>query len=209
MLAGTVNAPASMPCSAAAQRNQEPILSVLAEVLPPSGLVLEIASGSGQHAVHFAAALPALEWQPSEADPYLREWIDVRARQAGLANVRPAIALDAREAPWPVTAADAIACINMIHISPWPATLGLLTGATQVLDEGGVLFLYGPFRRDGVHTSAGNAAFDADLRARDSAWGLRDTQAVIDEAAAKGFVLERLVEMPANNLSLVFRKVSA
>jgi hypothetical protein len=107
-----------------------------------------------------------------------------------------------------VSAADALVCINMIHISPWPATLGLLAGAAEVLGDDGVLFLYGPFRRDGLHTSAGNAAFDADLRARDSAWGLRDTRDVVEEAAARGFVLDRLVEMPANNLSLVFRKAS-
>ncbi len=198
-----------MPFSAAAQRNQEPILEVLADVLPAHGLVLEIASGSGQHAVHFATALPRLTWQPTEADPHLREWIDARVRQAGLANVRPAIALDARATPWPVTAADAIVCINMTHISPWAATLGLLAGASEVLGDDGVLFLYGPFRRDGVQTSAGNLAFDADLRSRDPAWGLRDTRDVLEEAAARGFVLDRLVEMPANNLSLVFRRTSS
>ena len=195
-----------MPFSAAAQRNQEPILEVLADVLPQQGLVLEIASGSGQHAVHFAAGLTGLTWQPTEADPQLREWIDVRVRQAGLANVRPAIALDARATPWPVKAADAVVCINMTHVSPWEATLGLLAGASEVLGKDGVLFLYGPFRRDGVQTSAGNIAFDADLRSRDPAWGLRDTRDVVAEAAARGFVLDRLVEMPANNLSLVFRK---
>jgi cyclopropane fatty-acyl-phospholipid synthase-like methyltransferase len=198
-----------MPFSAAAQRNQEPILEVLADVLPQQGLVLEIASGSGQHAVHFAAGLPGLTWQPTDADPHLRDWIDLRVRQAGLANVRPAIALDARATPWPVKEADAIVCINMIHVSPWEATLGLLAGASEVLGKDGVLFLYGPFRRDGVQTSAGNIAFDADLRSRDPAWGLRDTRDLIEEAAARGFVLDQLVEMPANNLSLVFRKKSS
>jgi SAM-dependent methyltransferase len=197
-----------MPFSAAAQRNQAPILEVLAGVLPAQGLVLEIASGTGQHVVHFAAALPGLQWQPTEVDPQLRACIDARARQAGLANVRPAIALDARATHWGAIAADAVVCINMIHISPWEATLGLLAGASESLGEGGLLFLYGPFRRDGVHNSAGNVAFDADLRARNPAWGLRDTRDVIEEAAGRGFVPERMVEMPAGNLSLVLRKAA-
>jgi len=195
-----------MQCSPSAERNKDPILAVLAEVLPARGLVLEIASGTGQHVVHFAAALAGLLWQPSELDQASCEAIDERVRDAGLANVRPAIELDARTAPWPVEAADAIVCINMVHISPWSATLGLMAEAARVLGEGGVLFLYGPYRRDGLHTSPGNVQFDAELRARNPEWGIRDTQEVCEAASAAGFALERLVEMPANNLSLVFRK---
>jgi len=195
-----------MQCSPSAERNKDPILAVLAEVLPARGLVLEIASGTGQHVVHFAAALAGLLWQPSELDQASCEAIDERVRDAGLANVRPAIELDARTAPWPVEAADAIVCINMVHISPWSATLGLMAEAARVLGEGGVLFLYGPYRRDGLHTSPGNVQFDAELRARNPEWGIRDTQEVCEAASAARFALERLVEMPANNLSLVFRK---
>ena len=195
-----------MQCSPSAERNKDPILAVLAEVLPARGLVLEIASGTGQHVVHFAAALAGLLWQPSELDRASCEAIDERVRDAGLANVRPAIELDARTTPWPVEAADAIVCINMVHISPWSATLGLMAEAARVLGEGGVLFLYGPYRRDGLHTSPGNVQFDAELRARNPEWGIRDTQEVCEAASAARFALERLVEMPANNLSLVFRK---
>jgi SAM-dependent methyltransferase len=198
-----------MQCSPSAERNKGPILAVLAEALPASGLVLEIASGTGQHVAHFAAALPGLAWQPTELDPALRDLIDARVREAGLANVRPAIELDARTAPWPVEAADAIVCINMVHISPWSATLGLMSEAARVLGEGGLLFLYGPYRRDGRHTSPGNLQFDADLRARNPEWGIRDTREVLEAAAAAGFALERLVEMPANNLSLVLRRGAA
>ena len=204
-----VDAAPAMPCSAAAERNKGPILDVLRGLLPEMGLVLEIASGSGQHVVHFADALPRLIWQPSEADAQLRDWIDARVREHGLVNVRPAIALDARESPWPVDGVDAVLCINMIHISPWSATQGLMAGASAALRDEGVLCVYGPFRRDGRHTSAGNAAFDADLRARDAAWGLRDTREVVALAAAAGLVLERMREMPANNLTMVFRKAAA
>ena len=195
-----------MQCSPSAERNKDPILAVLAEALPAHGLVLEIASGTGQHVVHFAAALAGLLWQPSELDQASCEAIDERVRDAGLANVRPAIELDARTAPWPVEAADAIVCINMVHISPWSATLGLMSEAARVLGDGGLLFLYGPYRRDGRHTSPGNVQFDADLRARNPEWGIRDTREVLAAASAAGFALERLVELPANNLSLVLRK---
>ncbi|UCE32102.1 MAG: DUF938 domain-containing protein [Burkholderiales bacterium] len=192
----------------AAERNRQPILEVLAAVLPESGLVLEVASGTGQHVEHFAAALPALQWQPSDPDPDARASIDARIRLAGLDNVRAAIALDVRRTPWPLEAADAIVCINMIHIAPWSAALALLDGAAAVLPPGGVLVLYGPYMRDGVHTAPSNARFDAYLRARDPQWGVRDLREVQAAAAAAGLALDRVLEMPANNLSVVFRKGS-
>lgn len=188
----------------AAARNRDPILAVLRRVLPPSGLVLEVASGTGEHAAHFAAALPALRFQPSDPDPASRASID--AWCAGLPNVRPALALDAAAAKWPLDHADAVLCINMVHISPWAATLGLLRGAARLLPPGGPLVLYGPYRRAGVPTAPSNDAFDADLRARNPAWGLRQLEEVAAEAAAAGFGLPEIVEMPANNLTVIFRR---
>jgi SAM-dependent methyltransferase len=150
----------------AAERNKDAILDVLRRVLPKNGLVLEIASGTGQHVSHFAAALPALEWQPSEPDAEMHASISAWIEAEGLKNVRPPIALDVGTHPWPVERADAIVCCNMIHIAPWQATLDLMQGAGQVLGPGGVLFLYGPYRRFGAHTAPSNEAFDADLRSR-------------------------------------------
>ena len=187
----------------AAERNQGPILAVLRRALPPAGLVLEIASGTGQHVAHFAAALPELDWQPSEADPAFHDSIRAWTAAAALTNVRPPLAFDVRQ-PWPVTHADAVLCINMIHIAPWAATQALLDGAAGVLSPGGVLFLYGPFRRSGRHTAPNNAAFDAQLRGADPDWGVRDLEAVA--ALAEGFDMKEVVEMPANNLSVVFGK---
>jgi hypothetical protein len=197
-----------MAFSASAERNKGPILEVLGQALPPHGFVLEVASGTGQHVVHFAAALPGSTWQPTEREADLLDAIDARVREAGLTNVRPAIVLDARTVPMPIEAADAVVCINLLHISPWAATLGLMAGAAAALRPGAALFVYGPFRIDGRHTSAGNVQFDADLRARDPGWGIRDTRDVSAAAVHAGFVLERSVPMPANNLSLVFRKVA-
>ena len=188
----------------ATARNREPILGVLRRVLPRSGLVLEIASGTGEHIAHFAAALPGLMFQPSDPDPGGRASIDAWAAAAGLANLRPALALDAT-ADWSL-AADAVLCINMIHIAPWSAAEGLVRRAARALGQGGVLFLYGPFRRDGGHTAASNAAFDADLRARDPSWGIRDLEAVAALAIAEGFGAPEIAAMPANNLSLTFRR---
>lgn len=193
--------------SPAALRNRDPILGVLRAHLPPSGLVLEVASGSGEHVVHFAAALSGLEFQPSDPDPACRASIDARAEAEGHGNVRPAIDLDAGAAEWPIRAADAVLCINMVHISPWPATVGLMRGAARLLGPGGILYLYGPFRREGRHTAPSNEAFDRDLRARNPAWGVRDLEAVAGEAAARGFSSPTVVAMPANNLSLVFRRM--
>jgi len=190
----------------AAARNRQPILDVLMWHLPARGLVLEAASGTGEHVVHFARACPALSFQPSDLDPAHRASIDAWSAALGLTNVRPAIALDATAGIWPVDAADALLCINMIHIAPWTAAEGLMRGAGRVLAPGGLLYLYGPYKRGGQHTAPSNAAFDASLRAQDPAWGVRDLEAVAALAAAQGFGEPVIVEMPANNLSLVFKK---
>ena len=183
-------------------RNREPLLATLRRHLPATGLVLEVASGTGEHAAFLAAALPHLAFQPSERDPGALPSID--AWCAGLPNIRPALLLDATEPGWP--AAAAVLCANMIHIAPWAATLGLMRGAAACLPPGGPLILYGPFRRDGAHTAPGNAAFDADLRDRDPAWGLRDLEAVAAAAAAEGFAPPIVEPMPANNLTLVLHR---
>jgi SAM-dependent methyltransferase len=188
----------------AAERNKEPILRVLRQVLPASGLVLEIASGTGQHAVHFAAALPRLTWQPSDPDADARASIEAWRAETGLPNILAPLALDVRDHPWPIKQADALICINMVHISPWQATLELMSGAARLLGPNGVVFLYGPYRRLGRHTAPSNEAFDSDLRARNSEWGVRDLEAVADVAASHGLALQQVVEMPANNLSVVF-----
>jgi hypothetical protein len=184
-------------------RNRNPILAVLRRVLPARGTVLEIASGTGEHAVCFARALPDLVWQPSDPSETARASIDAW-RAAANASVLPPLALDARDDPWPITRADAVVCINMIHIAPWAACEGLMRGAARVLPAGGVLFTYGAYKRNGAHTAASNAAFDADLRARDPSWGVRDLEAVSAEANARGLELTLVESMPANNFSLVF-----
>ncbi|WP_404334273.1 DUF938 domain-containing protein [Sphingomonas sp. MMS12-HWE2-04] len=186
----------------ATARNRDPIATVLAEVLPDSGLVLEVASGTGEHCAWFAERFPGVEWQPSDPDPEARD--SIASWCADLANVRAPIALDAAGPDWPMAQADAVLCINMVHISPWEATLGLMTGAARLLAPGAALVLYGPYRRHGVATAESNEAFDVSLKQRNPAWGLRQVEDVT--AAARGFVLERLVEMPANNLTLVFRR---
>ena len=189
---------------AAAERNKAPILGVLARVLPRRGLVLEVASGTGQHVMHFAKTLSDLTWQPSDPDAELRESIGLRIQEERRANVNWPIDLDVIKLPWPLQAADAIVAINMIHVAPWSATLALFEGAKALLSTQDVLFLYGPYRRFGRHTSESNAQFDLDLRAHNPEWGLRDLEAVSDVAARAGFVLAETVEMPANNFSLVF-----
>ncbi|WP_442680899.1 DUF938 domain-containing protein [Sphingomonas sp. ASY06-1R] len=184
-------------------RNRDAIADVLATVLPASGIVLEVASGSGEHCAHFAQRFPTLTWQPSDPERAARISIDVWCD--GIGNIRPALDLDATSPDWPVARAAAILCINMVHISPWPATLGLVTGAARLLHRGAPLFLYGPYRRAGHPTASSNEAFDAALKARDPRWGLRDLEAVV--AAADGFALDRVIDMPANNLSVVLRRV--
>ena len=199
----TVDGKWSLP---AAERNKDPILGVLARVLPSRGLVLEIASGTGQHVMHFAKALSGLTWQPSDPDADLRKSIGLRIQEEHRANVNSPIDLDVTKRPWPLQKADAILAINMIHVAPWPATLALFEGAKALLPPEGVLFLYGPYRRHGQHTSKSNEQFDSDLRAQNSEWGLRDLEAVSETAASSGFVLAEIVAMPANNFSLIFRR---
>lgn len=191
----------------ATARNRSAILDVLREVLPAEGCVLEIASGSGEHAVWFARHLPHLAFQPSDPDALNRASIAAWIAHTGVANVLPPIALDATDPDWPLPQPPtAVLCINMIHIAPWAATLGLLRGASAALPPGGILSLYGPFRRDGAHTSESNAMFDADLRSRDASWGVRDLEAVGDAARLAGFGPPSTIAMPANNLSVVFRR---
>jgi len=187
-------------------RNAEPIAAVLGEVMPERGLVLEVASGTGEHAVHFARALPGIEWQPSDPDPAALRSIAAWRGEAGLANLLAPVQLDASADEWPLAAADAIVCINMVHISPWGATQGLMRGAGRLLAAGAPLVLYGAYRRAGVATAPSNEAFDGSLRARNPEWGLRDLEAVQAEAESRGLAFARLWEMPANNLVVLFRK---
>lgn len=198
-VAGKRHAPATL-------RNRDAIVAVLKDALPSSGLVLEVASGSGEHAVHFAAAFPSLQWQPSDPDPAALASIAAWTQEARSPNVRAPLHLDAAAPAWPIDRADAILCINMVHISPWDATLGLLGGAGAFLPAGGLLYLYGPYLREGVETAPSNLAFDESLRSRDARWGLRRMEDVVAAADVQGLTLQGLVEMPANNLSLLFRK---
>lgn len=195
--------------SPAAERNKAPILGVLREELPARGLVLEIASGSGQHAVYFADALRGVTWQPSDPDPTMLASIAIWAEEAECRNVAAPLDVDVRRQPWPVAAADAVFCANMIHISPWAATEALLRGVSAILGEGAPLILYGPFLRADAPTAQSNLAFDADLRARNPEWGIRSLESVEAMAQQHGFALARVVEMQANNLTVVFRRQAA
>lgn len=190
----------------AAARNRDPILAVLRDRLPARGLLLEIASGSGEHAIHLAAAFPGLTFQPSDPDPDARASIDAWRAEAALPNLLPALALDAVSADWPIARADAVLCINMIHIAPWSATEGLLQGAARLLPPGAPLILYGPYRREGRHTAPSNAEFDASLQARNPSWGVRALEDVAALAAERGFAAPEVIGMPANNLMVVFRR---
>lgn len=185
-------------------RNRGPILDAIGPFLPETGLVLEIASGTGEHVAHFAAARPHLVWQPSDPEPDRRASID--AWTSGLPNVRPACALDAASADWPISHADAVLCINMIHISPWSATEGLFSGASRLLPPGGLLALYGAYRRQDRPMEPGNAAFDADLRRRNPEWGLRTVEAVTKLAQSFSFGPPAIATMPSDNLTLLFRR---
>jgi len=198
--------PDSRRSAPATLRNREPILDVLRPLLPETGLALEVASGTGEHVVHFARAFPLLRWQPSDPAPEARSSIASWTEANGLVNVLPPLDLDAARQTWPIARADAVLCINMIHISPWEATEGLMRGAGRVLQSGQPLYLYGPYRRAGHALAPSNAEFDADLKRRDSRWGLRALDDVAACASAQGLVLDAVVEMPANNLSVVFRK---
>ena len=188
----------------AAARNREPILAALRPILPAAGLILEVASGTGEHCAHLAAALPGLQFQPTDPQPESLASID--AWCGGLPNVRPAAALDAACTDWPIAAGDAVLCINMIHIAPWAATQGLIRGGARLLPPGGPLMLYGPYFQHGQPPAPGNTAFDADLRARNPAWGVRQLEDVAALAAAAGFGPPRVTPMPANNLVVTFRR---
>jgi Protein of unknown function (DUF938) len=188
-------------------RNRDFILDVLRDVLPKTGVILEIASGSGEHIVHFAKNLPGLVFQPSDPDADARLSVAAWVKATDVSNVRSPIALDASSPVWPIASADAIICINMIHISPWEATVGLINGAAAVLPPGSPLYLYGPYKREGFATAPSNQAFDQNLRDRNPTWGLRDLEAVAALARSVGFSAPVITEMPANNLSVVFRQV--
>ena len=193
--------------SRSAARNSGPIREVLEKILPKSGIALEIGSGTGEHVICFAKALPGLLWQPSDPDPASRASIAAWIAAEGLANVRAPVAIDTRQAIWGVedeAPFAAMVSLNMIHIAPWGSALGLLAGAGRVLRPDGILYLYGPFMRAGAHTAPSNAAFDADLKRRDPSWGVRDIDDLVGEAAPYGLELREVTEMPANNLSLVF-----
>jgi hypothetical protein len=192
--------------SAAAERNKDPILTVLESVLPDSGAVLEIASGTGQHVCFFAAALPGIRWQPTEPDEAHRETIAMRVRESGLRNVEPPLALDVHEARWPVAPSyDAILCINMVHISPWSSTNALCLGAARHLRTGGKLVLYGPYLENGSAVQS-NLDFDSTLKRRNSEWGLRELEDVTRVAALHGLQRQQVVRMPANNLTVIFSR---
>lgn len=188
----------------ATERNRNAIADILNDVLPASGLVLEIASGTGEHIVHFAQKFPQVEWQPSDPDPAALASIAAWAADSVTENILPPILIDA-STHWPVDHADALICINMVHISPWAATLGLLKNAARILPVGRILYLYGPYRRRDVSTAPSNEQFDSSLKDRNPDWGLRFVEDLAAEASIVGMSLERLIEMPANNLSLIFR----
>ena len=186
-------------------RNRDFILDVLRDVLPKTGVILELASGSGEHIVHFAKNFPALVFQPSDPEPgallSAAAWIKARR----VTNVRAPIALDASHSVWPIASADGIICINMVHISPWEATLGLIKGTAAILPSASPFYLHGPYLREGVATARSNQIFDRSLRDRNPTWGLRDLEAVAAMARSVEFSAPVITEMPANNLTVVFR----
>jgi SAM-dependent methyltransferase len=189
-------------------RNREPILDVLRRVLPPRGLVLEVASGSGEHAAFFADALPSVSWQPTDIDAKALASMAAFRASAGVPNLLAPVRLDVTSTQWPLGRADAMVNCNMIHISPWAACEGLIAGAGRLLPPGGVLYLYGPYRIDGRHTAPSNAEFDAFLRGQNAAWGIRDLADVAGLAARHGLTVAETVPMPANNLSVIFRRAN-
>lgn len=190
----------------ATARNRDAILNILRAVLPERGRVVEIASGSGEHSAYFAPHFPSLTWQPTDLDPGVLASIAAHAAASGAANIETPIALDVTAQPWPVSDAAAILAINMIHIAPWAACKALISSAAEILPDGGTLFLYGPYRRNGAHTAPTNESFDLSLRSQNADWGVRDLEAVRDTAAAQGLTLHAVHEMPSNNLSVVFRR---
>jgi hypothetical protein len=204
----SVPAPEEALTSPSVARNREPILAVLKRILPERGQILEIASGTGEHAVFFAAGLPNLVWHPTDQDPLALRSITAYRAAAGLANLAPPLPLDASASDWPVSHADAVVAINMVHISPWRATEGLMRGSERILPSGGILYLYGAYKENGIHTAPSNAVFDESLRARHPDWGVRDVVDVVRLADTHGLVLVEQIPMPAHNLSLVFRRLA-
>lgn len=190
----------------ATARNRGPILSVLERVLPEEGTLLEVGAGTGEHAAFMAPRFPGILWQPTDPDAEARASIDAWRAHALAPNLRSALELDATSDTWPFDHVDAILAINVVHISPWTTTVGLFAGAGQRLREGGVFYLYGPYRIDGEHTAPSNVAFDESLRRRDPRWGIRDLEALEEQAAAHGLALRERVAMPANNFSLIFAR---
>ncbi len=190
----------------ATQRNREPILEVLMRLLPAEGTVLELASGTGEHAAWFAQRLRPLVWQPSDADPGMRASIAAHAAAQGVATIRPPLDIDVTRTPWPIERADACVCINLIHIAPWPAAQGVFAGAAAILPADAPLLFYGPFKRGGQHTAESNARFDESLRAQNPEWGVRDLDDVDALARDNGFEPLEVVEMPANNLTVAYRR---
>ena len=194
----------------ATQRNREPILKVLQKVLPSEGNILEIASGTGEHAVFFASQLQGCQWYPSDRDSSLRDSIVAWSKECSTDNLHPPLDIDASSEPWSIETAaisiDAIVNINMIHIAPFSACEGLMAGAGRILPPGGILYLYGPYKREGKHISVSNEAFDKSLRDRDSRWGVRQLEDVIAVAQKANLTLQEVIAMPANNLSVIFRK---
>jgi len=194
--------------SEACERNKEPILEVLKDIFPKQGLVLEIASGTGQHAVHFASNLQNLIWQPSDIDPELRKSVRAWHADFNLQNLKSPVHLDVTSENWPIDTADAMMCANMIHIAPWEACIGLLEGAGRILPEGGILCMYGPYKVGGKHTAPSNEAFDQSLRARDASWGIRNLDDVALEARRRGLHLIKTVKMPSNNFCVIYKKTA-
>lgn len=187
-------------------RNRDPILAILRRCLPPTGTVLEVASGTGEHAVYFGAQLPELEWQPTDPDPRARESIAGWVEATAVPNVRAPLDLDVTQTPWGVDAVDAVVAINMVHIAPWCCCEALMAEAGRMLPPGGVLYVYGPFHVTGVPTAPSNHAFDVSLREQDPRWGLRLLDDVVALATESELQLHEKVPMPANNLSLVFKR---
>lgn len=190
----------------ATERNREPILAVLRRVLPSSGLLLEVASGTGEHTVFFAQNFPSLRFQPSDVDPGALSSINAWIEHCKLPNVLAPLVLDAASAPWPIASADVIFNANMIHISPWETCLGLMQGASRILSPEGLLYLYGPFQVGGVHISTSNEKFDQSLRAQNPSWGVRNLEDVVAVAQKNQLSLQEKITMPANNFSLIFRR---
>jgi hypothetical protein len=203
-----MDAPDARLDAPATHRNIHVLRAELARVLPATGTVLEVASGTGQHVCALAEAFPHLRWQPSDADADARASIDAWTAHHARDNVAPPLALDARAQAWPLARADAILCVNMAHIAPWAATLGLLDGAARVLPSDGPLVLYGPWHVGGHPTAPSNAAFDDSLRARDPAWGVRPLEDLLVAAVHRGFCLARVEAVPANNLVIVLRRAA-